>query len=176
MKVGIYRRTHKDDPCEHGIFGIAECMGEQRENRATKCCAILGIGTQGDIRGKLTYVGIGPKDELGKKDRHGNPLITFDNFCLMDENGPDLCKCACKLYKHIFIDRRFPRGICYSISDSVPGEVREDIERLVKEYKHCPPSDPKACKDLEAMGRGRACRPDSGRSKHNSTCRSNANC
>ena len=152
QKIGVYRLTHMADPCKHGVWGATTtCMKSHREIRAMECGAIIGIGTQGDIKEKLAYVGVGPKKELGK-GRGGYPLITFRLFNLMGEEGPDLYKIAPRLHDYIFIHKRFPRGICYSDSGHVPEAVRKEIEKLAEEYAGYQSSKPDECGCLNTAG------------------------
>lgn len=64
MKILIYKRTHKGDPDEKGIFGIHDCMGRIRN---WEYDAVIGIGgktawiVDEDIKYKINWVGIGPK-------------------------------------------------------------------------------------------------------------------
>ena len=137
MRVFIYRRTHIDDPCKCGIFGIHDCMG---------CCrtwnydAVVGVGVDRPhrnskgIAGRLTWVGIGPR----KHDFPGGrgPQVSFDHFCLMNEDGPLLEDCAPGLAK----DKARMR-----MSDSLPPDFQREVKELVERYWKFPSSQSTQC-------------------------------
>ncbi len=149
--VFIYRRTHTVDPCQCGIFGIDDCMGQFRESWDYD--AVIGIGAKNaennNISYKLTWVGINAHkqnltyevDKKCKKTDQENqlrgPLVTFNHFCLMNENGPMLCDCAPLLYHHMFINKEIRRQ---ALSTSRPKDIQKEITNLVNQYRNCPSS------------------------------------
>lgn len=154
MRVLIYRRTHIDDPCKHGIFGVCDCMGKFRN---WKYDAVIGIGGESPDKGcegiirKLTWIGIAAqKSNLvvnrktcqNTKKRFRGPLVKFKHFCLMNEDGPDLKDCAPKLAEHMFTDKQIPRA---AVSKSRPDEIQKEISELLQKYKKCPPSEKCKC-------------------------------
>lgn len=149
MNVFIYIRTHINDPCECGTFGVCDCMGSFRNYNYD---AVLGIGGKSPWKGceniaqRLTWVGICPhkKDPpAGKtcsetKKRFRGPLVTFEHFCLMNEKGPLLSECAPWLNDHLFPEGKHRRYIMSkNLSDQ---KIRYEIEGLMKEYHNCPSS------------------------------------
>lgn len=131
MKVLIYRQTHTNDPCPCGVFGIRDCMGRIR---GWDYNAVIGIGALANpiITGKLTWIGINPKNgEIFKRA----PLVTFKHFCRMDERGPMLGDCAPLLNR--YVNENFFRFV---ISDSLGLGIQEEIDNLVNQYRRCPPS------------------------------------
>jgi hypothetical protein len=77
--VMIYKRTHKGDPGQDGIFGINGCMGGMRKREYD---AVIGIGGKRpwsrdkDIACRINWIGItptkhnDPKGDIKKRDRH----------------------------------------------------------------------------------------------------------
>ncbi|MFZ2968854.1 MAG: hypothetical protein WA080_07360 [Sulfuricurvum sp.] len=102
--VLIYKRTHKGDPDSQGIFGIHDCMGKVRNWNFD---AVIGIGGNSPYKGdegikeKVNWIGIGASKNivLGKP-----PIITFDHFCLFEENGCSVQTIALNLYNYMYID------------------------------------------------------------------------
>lgn len=118
MRVLIYKRTHKHDPDERGIFGIQDCMGQIRNWNYD---AVIGIGGKSawkghtDIKYKINWIGLEPK-VVGSTKR-GN-LVAFAHFGLYEENGMDnkgtfsifirlyVCRWEQKAIRHVFISAR----------------------------------------------------------------------
>jgi hypothetical protein len=59
----VYKRTHTGDPCESGIFGCHDCMGQVR---SWSFDAVIGVGGKsprsGDegIARKINWISINP--------------------------------------------------------------------------------------------------------------------
>lgn len=129
MRVFIYRRTHVGDPCQCGIFGVDDCMGQ---DRSWHYDAVLGVGVDRPdpgsegIAGRLTWVGIGPHKH--QSPDHRGPNVTFDHFCLLNAEGPLLGDCAPLLAAHMVRVR---------MSDSLPFEVRCEVDALVRRFRSC---------------------------------------
>ena len=68
MRVLIYKRTHKGDPNETGIFGIQDCMGRIRNWNYD---AVIGIGGESawrddiGIKYKINWIGLAPQRNAG---------------------------------------------------------------------------------------------------------------
>jgi hypothetical protein len=125
MRVIVYKRTHKGDPGASGKFGIYDCMGQIRSRKFDVVVGIGGIGRAAkswDIDEKLNWIGIG-----ARKGAHvGNgPLVTFDQFVLFDEAGPNLWDIAPRLAKRMY-GRHAPRHLIVESTEN------EEIERLLK--------------------------------------------
>ncbi len=128
-RVFIYRRTHTDDPCKCGVFGVCNCMGSKRKHHFN---AVLGIGgakpwkeSKGIAR-RLTWVGVGRRPD-GPADACSEPLVTFEHFRLMNEEGPLLKDCAPLLGEYMFAQGRIPRS---AISCSLPKHIGEQVRGL----------------------------------------------
>ena len=142
MRVFIYKRTHVGDPCEHGVFGIGDCMGSFRD---WDFDAVLGIGgnrpwpSSHGIAGRLNWVGIGPSKHQSPP-KHRGLHVAFKHFCLMNKNGPMLSDCAPLLAEHMKMHMRR-----WVLSDSLPPKIQREVETLVKRYERCPVSRPSEC-------------------------------
>lgn len=120
----VYRRDHKGDPDERGIFGIDDCMGRVR-NWEYK--AVIGIGGSKPSCKELTYkinwIGFGPdkvkivpmaEDRARMKMADSDfkdfraPFVTFDRFLLLNESGPLVKDKAPNLHKYMFEEGRIP--------------------------------------------------------------------
>ena len=156
LKVLIYRRTQTYDPCQCGIFGIYDCMGNVRSWNYN---AVIGIGAKDaeddNISYKLTWVGINAHKQnsltigVNKKCKYKRckgvdikyqfrgPLVTFKHFYLMNEKGPMLSDCAPLLYQHMFAHEKIPHA---ALSTSRPEDIQKEITNLVNQYRNCPSS------------------------------------
>ena len=80
LKTLVYKRTHRGDPDDSGVFGVNDCMGEVR---GWDFDAVIGVGGSHPDRGheciarKVNWVGIGPH-EVGATAR--GPCLGFDFF------------------------------------------------------------------------------------------------
>lgn len=126
MRILTYKRTHTGDPDNRGIFGINDCMGIIR-NRSFD--AVVGIGSKSpwnnskQISGKVTWVGVGPfriKSSIYRGD-----LIAFENFVLLDGDGPEFEAIAPNLAK------RFYQGKARSIINSYSKVEKQEIHALI---------------------------------------------
>jgi hypothetical protein len=120
----VYRRTHKGDPNDGGIFGFNDCMKSVRD---WEYDAVIGIGGSKPDRGyeeikeKITWIGICPNKEdrfVTQEDKErmkmnnpefedfGGKLVTFDRFLFLDKPVSDECP---YLYKHMFEEGKIPR-------------------------------------------------------------------
>jgi hypothetical protein len=104
IRTLIYKRTHEGDPDEStGVFGNGKCMGQVR---SWKFKAVIGVGgirpwaKHKGIARKLTWMGIGTHTD--RKDRKGNPLVTFDHFLYYGKEGRLLEEVAPKLASHMY--------------------------------------------------------------------------
>src|SRR5438552_18298158 len=102
MNTLIYKRTHRGDPNESGVFGVWNCMGQIR---GWEFDTVIGIGGKGPWRGhegiayRVNWIGLNPsKTDVGLTGPH----VTFEHFVLYDDNGPELQTVAPELFKHMF--------------------------------------------------------------------------
>ncbi|MDD2864862.1 MAG: hypothetical protein PHC99_09095 [Methylococcales bacterium] len=102
--VLIYKRTHKGDPDQGGIFGVNGCMGRVRN---WKFDAVIGIGGKKPLKdnegiaNKISYVGLGAKKH-SINSLHGHPYVIFDKFILFDDNGQRVKDIAPELHKYLY--------------------------------------------------------------------------
>ena len=88
MQTFVYKRTHKRDPRDEGIFGCEDCMGRLRNIAFDSVIGIGGIRPWPDSRGierKINWGGTGAR-QIGWYAR--GYLIAFDHFVLLDEKRP----------------------------------------------------------------------------------------
>lgn len=138
MKVSIYKRTHTGDPCGCGVFGANDCMGGKRLH-CIKYHAVIGVaGPKPDrgsekIAGRLTWVGIGPRilDEFGR-----GPVLSFERFNLLNENGPLLSECAPEFWN--WVEKNLRRG--FRNLEHLERPIRSEVVTLVNEFGGNSPS------------------------------------
>lgn len=139
MRVLIYKRTHKHDPDERGIFGIQDCMGQIRN---WKYDAVIGIGGKSawkghtDIKYKINWIGLEPKVIRSKK-RRGN-LVAFAHFELYEEKGLDIKKHFPYLFNYMYVDGNRKR---FDMSSSLPENVLEEVKCILDSITDSPPSN-----------------------------------
>lgn len=128
LVVLIYKRTHKNDPRESGIFGIEDCMKSVREWNYD---AVIGIGgkcpwtNDKDIAKKINWIGVTPHKHPISFYKH--KVVTFEKFCLFEEKGPYLEDVAPKLSDYLYNSRcRFIKST--SLSDDMYSEVLKILE------------------------------------------------
>jgi hypothetical protein len=128
-RVLIYKRTHTGDPTPDGVFGLATCMGRVRARRYD---AVIGVGGLGSlprsfgIDRRVNWVGIGPRLHDGRSG-DGWPLITFDKFRLLEQQGPKLDRFAPLLARYLFdINRRVV------MSDNLSEQMLREIDKILK--------------------------------------------
>jgi hypothetical protein len=101
----IYKRTHPGDPSPDGIFGLEDCMGRVR---ARDFQAAIGVGgTSAEPRSygmdrRLNWVGVGARPLKGQPFGFRGPLVTFDRFILLENDGPRLSEIAPALARHLY--------------------------------------------------------------------------
>jgi hypothetical protein len=151
----VYKRTHKGDPNLSGIFGIHDCMGQ---DRGWAYEAVIGVGGKRprpkhrDIACKINWVGIGPlrrehDDPVwdaarrpGWNKKFKGPLVQFKFFRLWDEEGPYLRELAPKLFSHMFIERQV-RALT---SDSLRREMQDEVQGILRWAKTHQSKKPRA--------------------------------
>jgi len=136
MKIFIYKRTHKHDPDENGVFGNQDCMGRLRNGDYD---AVIGIGGLSpwpdhiDIMGKINWVGLERKKNPAPKKR-GDEIV-FSHFKLYEEKGKDIQQNYPNFYKYIYGSR------CRFVKKSdFPAEVQKELDQIINSIKKCPPS------------------------------------
>ena len=138
MRVLIYKRTHKHDPDESGIFGIQDCMGQIRNWNYD---AVIGIGGKSaweghtDIKYKINWIGLEPK-VIGSTKR-GN-LVAFAHFELYEENGSDIKEHYPELFNYMYVDGNRKR---FDMSSDLPESVFEEVKVILDSIKDSPTSE-----------------------------------
>jgi len=130
MNTLLYKRTHRGDPNESGVWGIYNCMGSVR---GWSFDAVIGIGGKSPSRGheaiayRVNWIGIIPE----KRTEAGfeGVLVTFQYFVLYDADGqgPELKTLAPKLFKHIFESKSWR----LQKSHSLPNDIQAEITKLL---------------------------------------------
>ena len=126
MRVLIYKRTHKHDPDERGIFGIEDCMKRVRDWQFD---AVIGIGGKYpwkediEIAKKINWIGI---NAAKRKSIYKHSVVTFEKFCLFEEKGKFVEEIAPKFAEYIYNSRcRFVK------STSLNNEMYEEILKIL---------------------------------------------
>jgi hypothetical protein len=143
MNTLVYKRTHKGDPDNSEIFGIHDCMGPVRGGPFD---AVIGVGGKSPWSGdegialKINWVGINPsRSDASSPAWDGRrrpdwskyfrgPLVTFDRFVLLDEEGPDFKEKAPNLFRRMFEDRH----VRLVKSPSLPREMQEEVQNILR--------------------------------------------
>lgn len=136
MKILIYKRTHKGDPDENGIFGNQDCMGRIRNWNYD---AVIGIGGKTpwkedkDIKYKINWIGINPKriDAKGKRAK----CVVFSKFQLYEETGLDIEENFPALFKHMYDSRKR-----FDMSSDLPDNVFFEVQEILNLVKDSPQS------------------------------------
>lgn len=131
--VLIYKRTHKNDPRESGIFGIEDCMKRVRDWQFD---AVIGIGGKYpwkediDIAKRINWIGI---NATKRKSIYEHSVVTFEKFCLFEEKGMFVKEIAPKFAEYIYNSRcRFVKST--SLNDEMYGEILRILD-IAKDYK-----------------------------------------
>lgn len=135
MKVLIYKRTHKGDPDERGIFGNQDCMGKIR---SWDYDAVIGIGgkttwkNDKDIKQKINWIGLGPKkiESSGRAD-----CVVFTHFELFEKNGKNIAANFPKLYDYMYGSRKR-----FDMSSNLPDDVFQEVEIILNSVRNSPQS------------------------------------
>lgn len=127
LKTLVYKRTHRGDPDDSGVFGINDCMGKIR---GWGFDAVIGVGGSRPDRGhediarKVNWIGIGPH-EVGATAK--GPRLGFDFFHRFDEAGPALEARAPDLFRYMFIEKHV-RAV---LSQNLPEPIQTEVRRLL---------------------------------------------
>ena len=127
LRTLVYKRTHRGDPDDSGVFGVNDCMGGVR---GWDFDAVIGVGGSHPDRGheciarKVNWVGIGPH-EVGATAR--GPCLGFDFFCRFDEAGPLLEARAPELFGYMFEEKH----VRVLLSQNHPQKIQADVQSLL---------------------------------------------
>ncbi len=129
MRILVYKQTHIGDPCKHGFFGHADCMGRVR---SIPFDAAIGVGGTGPaprhegISGRVTWVGLAPT--FAGRAPSGHPIWKLDPFDRLENRGPLLRSVAPRLAKRLYDGRaRF----IVNLSPAERAEAQRLIETLI---------------------------------------------
>jgi hypothetical protein len=137
MRTFVYKRTHKRDPDSQGRFGIEDCMGSLRKCDFDAVIGIGGIGAWARKEGisrKLTWIGIGARKQPLSAGR--GPLLTFDHFLLLEENGVDFASIAPALARRLL----HAKAARFLFSDGLNKTEQAEVRRILKLARGAPPS------------------------------------
>jgi hypothetical protein len=135
----VYKRTHKGDPCECGIFGIDDCMGQVRNWTFD---AVIGVGGKSPwsrdagIARKVNWIGICPSKSEAPSPRES--LVTFDRFLLLNEKGPELKKLAPRFFSYMFEEKH----VRLVKSRSLPAKMQQEVEDILQWADNHPETHP----------------------------------
>lgn len=135
MRILIYKRTHKGDPDETGIFGIQDCMGRIRNWNYD---AVIGIGGKSAWKGeegikhKINWIGLEPKRIKSKKR---GDCVVFSHFELFEESGKNIKDSFPKLFNYMYSSRKR-----FDMSNDLPEDVYLEVEQILKSVLESPPS------------------------------------
>lgn len=167
--VLIYKRTHKHDPRENGIFGIENCMKSVRE---WEFDAVIGIGGKRpwvkdkDIAKKINWIGVGSTKH--KVSSYIHKVITFEKFYLLEEKGPLLEELAPKLSEYLYKSRcRFIKST--SLNSEMYQEVLKILE-LAQDFYAPKLTINEIERKVKKVDKERQC------INQNSVCKKNKNC
>jgi hypothetical protein len=138
MRVLIYKRTHPDDPNEDGVFGCQDCMGAVRRRRFDAVIGVGGVGAEAQrwrIDRRLNWVGVGahPSASFAVGDR--GPLITFDRYLLLEEQGPELKSIAPALARYMYsVHRRVIMS--EGLSPTIQREIAKILALTLPDRRH----------------------------------------
>jgi len=144
MKILIYKRTHKGDPDERGIFGNQDCMGKVRNWNYD---AVIGIGGKSpwkgdeDISYKVNWVGLEPKKILVPGKR--GDCVSFSHFELYEEKGKNIEENPA-LFEYMYDSRKR-----FDMSSSLPEPVWLEVDQILNSVRDLPPSKGYAVKSTE---------------------------
>lgn len=124
MRILTYKRTHVGDPDLSGRFGIYDCMGRIRLLDFDAVIGIGGVGAEARSYGidrKVNWVGVGATKQW--RPQGPGVEVTFEEFRLMEEQGPPLHQLAPLLARRMYEGRvRFLLG-GYSSDEQAEAEA-----------------------------------------------------
>jgi len=136
MKILIYKRTHKGDPDENGIFGNQDCMGRVRNWNYD---AVIGIGGKttwsGDegIKHKINWIGLNPK-KFKSTGKRGD-CVVFSHFELYEDKGQDIENNYPMLFDYMYGSRKR-----FDMASELPESVLKEVQKILKSVEDSPQS------------------------------------
>jgi hypothetical protein len=129
MRVLIYKRTHSGDPNVDDVFGYEDCMGGVRGRRFDAVIGVGGIGPESQRWGvdrRPNWVGVGAHSSESVPIGYRGPLVTFDRFLLLEEQGPELQIIAPALARYMYAVHR--RVV---MSDGLNPTLKREIKKIL---------------------------------------------
>jgi hypothetical protein len=147
MKILIYKRTHKGDPDQNGIFGNQDCMGRIRNWNYN---AVIGIGGKTpwkrdeDIKYKINWIGLDPKKiESTKRGQ----CVVFSHFELFEEKGENIADNFPNLFEYMYGSRKR-----FDMSPNLPEEVFQEVQQILDSVKNSPQSQQYDIENIDDSG------------------------
>jgi len=137
MRVLIYKRTHKGDPDNKGVFGNQDCMGRIRNWNYD---AVIGIGGKTtfkgdeDIKYKINWIGLKPQ-RFSADSKRGD-YVAFSHFALFEEKGKKIAVHYPKLFEYMYSSRKR-----FDMTSTLPEGVSKEVEEILEYVKSCPASE-----------------------------------
>ena len=147
MKVLIYKRTHKGDPDNNGVFGNQDCMGKIRN---WDYDAVIGIGgnapwkEDADIKHKINWIGLDPK-KINSPNKRGD-VVVFSHFELYEETGVNIHETFPNLFEYMYGTRKR-----FDMSSDIPEEVFEEVKQILDSIKNSPSSKAYTAETIDTL-------------------------
>ena len=155
MRILTYKRTHIGDPDPTGRFGIYDCMGRIRLLDFDAVIGVGGVGAEPRSYGidrKVNWVGVGATKQ--RYPGRAGVVVTFEEFRLLEEQGPPLEELAPVLAKRMY------EGRARILLDGYTPEEEAEAEAIIEWALSQPPRPYRRGRDLAARtGCKRKCPP-----------------
>lgn len=137
MRVLIYKRTHRGDPDDKGIFGNQDCMGRIRNWNYD---AVIGIGGKTTFKGdegikyKINWIGLIPQ-RIKSKNKRGDD-VGFSHFALFEEKGKEIPLHYPRLSSYMYESRKR-----FDMASKLPEDVYIEVTEILDSVKSYPSSN-----------------------------------
>lgn len=137
MRILIYKRTHKGDPDDKGIFGNQDCMGRIRNWNYD---AVIGIGGKTTFKGdenikfKINWIGLEPK-RFNSESKRGD-YVAFSHFALFEEKGKEIRSYYPRLFDYMYNSRKR-----FDMASELPQDVSDEVMDIIESVKNFPSSE-----------------------------------
>lgn len=135
----VYKRTHRGDPDERGIFGVDDCMGRVRRLDFN---AVIGVGGKRPDSGhegiarRVNWIGIG-REERGMNKR--GPCWSFEFYRLLNDDGPELKELAPNLFRYMFEDHHVRFVLSQNLSSQ---KMQDEVQAVLRWAQQTPQPKP----------------------------------
>jgi hypothetical protein len=82
-------------------------------------------------------------------ERFRGPLVTFECFVFLGENGPEFAEYAPKLFRYMFEDKH----VRFVTSPSLPGEMQEEVQKILRWARNYRPGQHHVREKIARTGR-----------------------